>query len=375
VPRFLDIDGVTLHVRDDGPPGAPALLLVHSLGTSVDVWDAQARALARSFRVIRYDLRGHGLSEVGPSPVAIERFAADGVAILDALGVTSVHVGGISIGGLVAIAIAAQAPARVRSLMVFDSGPAFPPPEGWHERAALIREHGPGAIADEALLRWVGPQFAVTAAGRGLRAILERTPAEGYARGCEALAAADLTEAARRIAVPTLIAVGELDASLTLSNQLVGLIPGSRLAVITGGYHLPIVDHADAATRAMLDHLGVPDGPRVRAEVLGADHVARMKEATTDLDRDFQVFISRIAWGELWTRPHFDRRTRSIVTLALLAGLGRDEEFAVHVRAMRNTGATAADLAELLLHVAVYAGVPAANAAMRVAKRVLAETP
>jgi 3-oxoadipate enol-lactonase / 4-carboxymuconolactone decarboxylase len=373
VPRFIDIDGVTLHVRDDGPPGAPALLLVHSLGTSVDVWDAQARSLSRSFRVIRYDLRGHGLSEIGPA--SIERFAADGVAILDGLGITTAHVGGISIGGLVALAIAAQAPARVRSLMLFDTGPAFPPPEPWHERAALIRESGPASIAEEALLRWVSPPFAASPAGRGLRAILERTPAEGYARGCEALAAADLTEAARRITVPTLVAVGEHDPSAPLSQQLCSLIGGSRLAVITGGFHLPIVEHADAATRAMVDHLGIPDGPRVRAEVLGADHVARMKEATTDLDRDFQVFISKVAWGELWTRPHFDRRTRSIVTLALLAGLGRDEELAVHVRAMRNTGATTADLTELLLHVAVYAGVPAANAAMRVAKRVLAESP
>jgi 3-oxoadipate enol-lactonase / 4-carboxymuconolactone decarboxylase len=373
VPRFIDIDGVTLHVRDDGPPGAPALLLVHSLGTSVDVWDAQARALSRSFRVIRYDLRGHGLSEIGPA--SIERFAADGIAILDGLGITTAHVGGISIGGLVALAIAAQAPARVRSLMLFDTGPAFPPPEPWHERAAMIRESGPASIAEEALLRWVSPPFAASPAGRGLRAILERTPAEGYARGCEALAAADLTEAARRITVPTLVAVGEHDPSAPLSQQLCSLIGGSRLAVITGGFHLPIVENADAATRAMVDHLGVPDGPRVRAEVLGADHVARMKEATTDLDRDFQVFISKVAWGELWTRPHFDRRTRSIVTLALLAGLGRDEELAVHVRAMRNTGATTADLTELLLHVAVYAGMPAANAAMRVAKRVLAESP
>src|SRR5262249_34668845 len=161
-------------------------------------------------------------------------FAADGIAILDALGVTAAHVGGISIGGLVAIAIAAQAPARVRSLSVFDAGPTFAPPEQWRERAALIREHGPAAGAAPALSRWVSPLFAASPAGRGLRMILERTPPEGYARGCEALADADLTEAARRIAVPTLVAVGEHDPSFPLAQQLCTLIGGSRFAVITG---------------------------------------------------------------------------------------------------------------------------------------------
>lgn len=373
--RFIDIDGVAIRVRADGPAGAPALLLVHSLGTSLELWDAQADALARSFCVIRYDLRGHGMSGVGEA--SIDRFAADGLAVLDALGVAAAHVGGISIGGMVAMAIAAAAPARVRSLILCDTAVAFPPAERWRERAATVRADGTAAIADDTLARWVSTPYAATPPGRGLRAILERSDREGYARACEALATADLGDHARRIAVPTLVVVGEHDPSSppAAARELCKVIADARLVVIPGAYHLPLGEYAAAVTAAMLDHLGgAPDGARVRAEVLGADHVARATAAITELDRDFQAFVTQL-WGDVWGRPHFDRRTRSIVTLALLAGLGRDGEFALHVRAMRNTGATVADLTELLLHVAVYAGVPAANAAMQVAKRVLAEEP
>jgi len=107
--------------------------------------------------------------------------------------------------------------------------------------------------------------------------------------------------------------------------------------------------------------------------VLGEPHVARASAGITDLDRDFQAFITRTAWGGVWTRPHFDRRTRSILTLAMMAALGHHEEFKLHVRASRNTGCTPADIAELLIQVAAYAGIPAANSAVRLAKETLRE--
>ncbi len=114
-------------------------------------------------------------------------------------------------------------------------------------------------------------------------------------------------------------------------------------------------------------------GMRVRREVLGDDHVDAAIERTTGFTADFQDLITRYAWGEIWSRSGLDRRTRSCITLAMLAALGHEEELAMHVRATRNTGATADDLKEVLLMVAVYAGVPAANAAFAVAQRVLEE--
>ncbi len=113
---------------------------------------------------------------------------------------------------------------------------------------------------------------------------------------------------------------------------------------------------------------------QVRRAVLGDAHVARAEAAKTPLDSDFQAFITRTAWGSVWTRPGLDRRTRSLLTIAMMASLGHEEELKLHLRATRNTGASPADVAEVLMQVAVYVGVPAANAAFRHAKEILGET-
>jgi 4-carboxymuconolactone decarboxylase len=115
-------------------------------------------------------------------------------------------------------------------------------------------------------------------------------------------------------------------------------------------------------------------GMAVRRSVLGDAHVDRAESGTTAFDQDFQRFITEGAWGSVWSRPGLDRRTRSMLVIALLAALGHHEELALHLRATRNTGATVQDVQEVLLMVAVYAGVPAANAAIRIAKQIYAET-
>lgn len=114
-------------------------------------------------------------------------------------------------------------------------------------------------------------------------------------------------------------------------------------------------------------------GMNTRRSVLGGSHVDRAEASKTPFDEEFQRFITEGAWGSVWSRPGLTRRERSMITIALLAALGHDEEVAMHVRATRNTGATADDIKEVMLHVAVYAGVPAANRAIRIAKQVLAE--
>jgi len=115
------------------------------------------------------------------------------------------------------------------------------------------------------------------------------------------------------------------------------------------------------------------EGMRVRREVLGDEHVDRAIESTTEFTAAFQEFITRNAWGAVWTREGLDRRTRSAITLAVLTALGNEQELAMHVRAARTNGLTPEEISEVLLHTAVYAGVPASNAAFAVAQRVLAE--
>jgi 4-carboxymuconolactone decarboxylase len=116
-----------------------------------------------------------------------------------------------------------------------------------------------------------------------------------------------------------------------------------------------------------------PKGLAMRRRALGADYVDRALEGATDFTREFQQFITRYAWGEVWTRPGLEPRMRSLVTIAVLAALGREEELKLHVRATANTGASPEEIEEALFHVAVYAGVPAANTAFRIANQTLRE--
>jgi 4-carboxymuconolactone decarboxylase len=115
-------------------------------------------------------------------------------------------------------------------------------------------------------------------------------------------------------------------------------------------------------------------GMKIRREVLGDEHVVRAVERTTDETRDFQDFITRYAWGEIWARPGLDRRTRSCITLTALVALGRFDELAMHIRGARRNGVSDEEIAEVLLHTAVYCGVPAANSAFAVFRRVLDES-
>jgi 3-oxoadipate enol-lactonase / 4-carboxymuconolactone decarboxylase len=382
---FIEANGIPFHVQVSGPERAPVLLLLHSLGTSLHVWDDQATALAGRYRLVRPDLRGHGLTAVPRGPYTIDAMAQDVLAIMDALGIIAAHVGGLSIGGMVAQSLAAQAPDRVASLILCDTAMAIPPAEMWRERAVIARSKGLEPLADAVMARWVTPGFRDRPPAAGLWAMLLRTAPEGYAGAAEAIAATDLSLAARNLRVPTLVLVGERDEATPLASAeaLRSAIDGARLEILPGAAHIPTVETPDAVSSAMacflasiaaaVSHDPYEGGLAVRKQVLGEAHVARATSAITDLDRDFQHFITSMAWGGVWTRPHFDRRTRSIVTLALLAGLGDHEEFRLHVKATSNTGATLADLGELLMHVAVYAGVPAANSAIRAAKEVLKE--
>ena len=373
----VDAGGLKVRVRQDGPKDAPAILLLHSIGTSLHVWDPVVPALAAAFRVIRPDMRGHGGTEVTKGPYSMAQLAADALAVLDALGVQTADVTGLSIGGLIAQALAHQAPGRVRSLILMDTAMAIPPASLWHERAATVRKQGMAAIADAVIVRWVTPD-APPHASAPLREILLASPPEGYAGAAEAIAAADLTASTRALDVRTLVLVADGDQATPLASAeaIRDAIAGAKLEVIAGASHIPTAEQPAAVAGAMLRFL-LPDaysaGMRVRRKVLGDAHVDRSTANVTEFDRDFQRWITSTAWGGVWTRPHFDRRTRSIITLAILAALGREEEFKLHIRATRNTGATAQDISEMLMHVAVYAGVPAANSAVRIAKQLLAE--
>ncbi len=376
---------VPLHYETHGPAGAPVVLFGCSLGTSAAMWSGQVTGLADRYRMICFDHRGHGRSPVPPGPYDIADLGRDVLALLDRLGLARVHYVGLSLGGMVGMWLAAHAPERIDRLALLCTAAHLPPAAGWQGRAATVRAGGLAAVAETVVGRWFTAGFDP---GPGPRAMLLATPIEGYAACCEAIAAMDLRPDLPRITAPTLVIAGAQDAATPpeLAARLVAGIPDARLEVLPDAAHLAAVQQP-AAVNALLDaHLSgaarepvagsvaqerFSAGMAVRRAVLGDAHVDRAVAGTTAFTADFQDLITRYAWGEVWTRDGLDRRTRSCVTLAVLATLRAEEELAMHVRAARRNGLTAEEIREVLLQVAIYAGVPAANTAFAVAARTL----
>ncbi|AUY52975.1 3-oxoadipate enol-lactonase [Streptomyces sp. CB01881] len=382
-----------LHHTVEGPAGAPVLVLGPSLGTSTAVWDAQARVLARHHRVVRFDLPGHGgtpagvLPSLAPGATAVADLAGLVLELADHLGAMRFGYAGVSLGGAIGAHLAVHHPQRVTALALVCSSARFGEPAGWHERADLVRERGTEALAPTAPGRWFTPSFVAVpeAADRVAALVTDLCGAgrSGYAACCDALAGYDLRADLARITAPTLVVAGREDRATPPAHarELADGIPGSTLLEIAEAAHLAPVEQPQAVLAALLGHFTTPAddearhaaGSAVRRAVLGDDHVDRAIVRTTGFTADFQDFITRYAWGEIWTRPGLDRRTRSCVTLTALAAHGHQEELAMHVRAALRNGLTPAEIKEVLLQTAVYCGVPAANAAFATAQRVLAE--
>ncbi|MGH9043437.1 MAG: 3-oxoadipate enol-lactonase [Acidimicrobiales bacterium] len=373
----LERSGASIAWRTDGVRGAPVVLMSNSLGTTTRMWDDQMSALVGHCFVVRYDHRGHGGSTASKGPYDIELLASDALAVLDHLGVATASLVGLSIGGSVAIWIAANAPQRVERLTVCCSAPSFPPAEQWARRAASVREAGVQGLLDSLLERWFTARFAGRGAARTrLAEMLATIDAEGYAGCCEALATMDLSPLLAKITAPTLVLGGGEDPVVPIgrSGDLASAIGGASLAVLGGAAHLANIEKAESFNEALVGHLlAIPRsrGERVRREVLGESHVARSAERSSATDAAFLDLVKRVPWGEIWTRPGLDRRTRSSVTIAMLIALGRFDELAMHLEGARRNGLEREEIVEILLHSAIYCGFPAANQAFAVARAVL----
>jgi 3-oxoadipate enol-lactonase / 4-carboxymuconolactone decarboxylase len=361
---------VAVHHVTEGPEQAPAVLFASSLGTTLHMWDDQAATLAGDFRVVRYDHRGHGASPVPPGPYSIEDLADDALALLDRLEIERVVFVGLSIGGAVAMTVALRAPERIERLVLCSTAAYFGPPEQWIDRAATVRAEGVEAVAPAALERWLTPEAAPQLRER-LEAMLLATPREGYAACAEALAGYDVRGRLGALTMPVLAIAGADDPTTPppALQAIVDEVPRGRLQVIERARHIANVERPEEFNRL----LGETPGMRVRRAVLGDAHVDSAVERTTAFTADFQDLITRYAWGEIWTRPGLDRKTRSAITLTALVAGGHENELAMHVRAALRNGLTPDEIKEILLQTAIYCGVPAANAAFAIAQHVLDE--
>lgn len=252
-------DEVRLYTRVDGAHDGPPLLLLNSLGTDLSTWDPQIPAWSVARTVLRFDQRGHGRSDVPPTPYSVERFARDALTVLDAYGVGTADLCGLSLGGLVAVWIAANEPRRVRRAVFADTAARIGSETGWRERAATVRAEGMAAVTDLILGRFFSPAFraqgdpALDAVARMLRA----AAAEGYAGSCDALATADLTELAQDVQAPSLVIVGTADEATPPSDArtLHASLAHSKLVELAGAGHLANLEHPEDFGRLVLEFL------------------------------------------------------------------------------------------------------------------------
>lgn len=247
---------VALHHQVEGPAAAPPLLLLNSLGTDLRMWDAQAAALRDEFRVIRCDARGHGDSPYAAAPWTLADLGADVLRLLDLLAVERASVAGVSLGGATALWLAAHAPERVERLIPCFTSAYFGPPDPWLQRAATVRAEGVAAVGEAVVGRWLTAAVDPDLRTR-MKAMLEATPADGYAAATEVVAHLDLRDDLAAIAAPTLVVSGAEDPACPpeAGRALAAGIPGADFVELAGAAHLGNVERPDAVTDLIHKHL------------------------------------------------------------------------------------------------------------------------
>lgn len=251
--QFARINDVAIHYRVIGVPAEkPVIVFINSLGTDFRIWDDVVAQLADDFAIVLYDKRGHGLSDLGGLPGSIEDHASDLARLLDFLSIRGVIVCGLSVGGLIALALCQRRPQLVSALVLSDTAHQIGTAESWNARIEAVKRDGLESIVDAVMERWFTPVFrrVDNAAYAGYRHMLARQPIDGYLATCAAIRDADYTAAASAIAVPTLCIVGDQDGS-TPPDVVLGtaqLIPDARYEVIRDCAHIPCVEQPEALT-------------------------------------------------------------------------------------------------------------------------------
>lgn len=248
-----------LHAETYGPVDAPAVLLGPSLGTTLNLWDPQVKALADRWRIVRFDLLGHGRSEVPPGPYTIAELGAEVIALLDELGLACVHYAGISIGGAIGQWLGVHHRERLHSLTIVSSAARFADPSSWPERAARVRAEGTEWLVPSRRGAWITEDFAAANPDTEawLLAMLRTTPLEGYAACCEAIGAFDIRSRLAEISTPTLVICGEEDPAtpVSMAREIADGIPEARLVIVPGASHFANVERPALFTRTLEEHL------------------------------------------------------------------------------------------------------------------------
>ena len=249
-----------LNAIDEGPPGAAdTLVLLCSLGSTVEMWAPQRAALRDELRVVTLDTRGHGGSPMTDGPYSVADLGGDVLETLDALGIDRAAFVGVSLGGAVAQWVGLTAPERVTALGLLCTSARFGDPDPWHERAASVRAGGAEAVADAVVARWFSPAYAEAepATVETMRAMIAGTPAEGYAACCEAIAGWDAVDRLATITAPTLVVSGAEDPATPPEHGRViaDAVPGARVEIVPDAAHLASYQRPEIVTPLLREHL------------------------------------------------------------------------------------------------------------------------
>ena len=250
---------VELKHYEQGPSDAPVVVLAPSLGTTLAMWDDLAEVLSQSYRVIRFDIRGHGASPVPPGPYTTTELADDVIAMVGLLGVERFAFVGLSLGGAIGQTLAVQHPDRLTALVLCCTGPSFGDPETWRERAARVRAEGMAWLVEPTEERWFTPGFLESNPDEvaSLIEMIASVPPVGYAACCDALAAYDITSRLGEITAPTRVIAGAQDpvSPPSVAQVLVDGIPDADLVVIDDASHIANIAQPEKFDAAVLEHL------------------------------------------------------------------------------------------------------------------------
>lgn len=246
--QMIEANGLHIHIRDEGPRDGLPVVFANSLGTDLRLWEPMLPHLPPGLRLIRYDKRGHGLSDCPPGPYAMGALIRDAEAVMETLAVQGALFVGLSIGGLIAQGLAVKRPDLIRALVLSNTATRIGTPALWQERIDTVHRQGIAALADATMERWFSAAFRATPALQGWRNMLIRQPAEGYAGCCAAISGADFLASSAGLRLPVLTIAGSEDGSTPpdMLRELAAGIPGAEFALMRGAGHLPCVEQPQA---------------------------------------------------------------------------------------------------------------------------------
>lgn len=383
------------------PGDKDTLIVAPGMGTGVEaLWGPAAAMLADRFNVFGWDLPGHATGEPFNAPITMADLAAESAKLTAGLrdqGMINpdgkIYFAGVSIGGQIALQTAYAHGGIFDGVAVICSAAKIGTAEGWQERAELVEKAGTPVLMTNSVKVWFADGFVENHPDRStsLMHTLQNADRFSYARLCGALGEFDLRDQLAEITTPVLVLNGVEDGVVSEADarQIADTVHNGHAIMIEDVAHQAPIERPEKVAQLLRNHLGgvknighhmpatsqeVYDaGMAVRREVLGNSHVDRAESAKDDTTEDFQNLITRYAWGTIWTRPGLSKKMRSAVTISAMISGGYWDEGAMHIRAALRNGLTRDEIKEILLQTAIYASVPAANIAFKLAQDVFAQ--